>query len=67
MGQVISLVNQKGGVSKSTTSVHLAYWLKRKRKKVLLIDADSQKSSSIWVAGMDDVEIPCPISIKDFR
>ncbi len=61
MGQVISLVNQKGGVSKSTTSVHLAYWLNRKRKKVLLIDADSQKSSSVWVAGMEEVEIPCQV------
>ncbi len=61
MGQVISLVNQKGGVSKSTTSVHLAYWLNRKRKKVLLIDADSQKSSSVWVAGMEEVEIPTQV------
>ena len=61
MGQVISLVNQKGGVSKSTTSVHLAYWLNRKRKKVLLIDADSQKSSSIWVEGMEEGKIPCQV------
>jgi chromosome partitioning protein len=61
VGKVISLINQKGGVSKSTTSVHLAYWLKRKRKKILLIDADSQKSSSQWVAGMETIEIPCQI------
>ncbi|MDJ0747321.1 MAG: ParA family protein [Xenococcaceae cyanobacterium MO_167.B27] len=59
MGQVISLVNQKGGVSKSTTSVHLSYWLiTKKQQKTLLIDVDSQGSSSKWVQGMEEVEIP---------
>lgn len=54
MGQVISLVNQKGGSAKSTTSVHLAYWLTVKLKKgVLLVDADAQRSSSQWVEGME--------------
>jgi chromosome partitioning protein len=59
MGQVISLVNQKGGVSKSTTSVHLCYWLIFKQKrKTLLIDVDTQGSSSKWVEGMEGVKIP---------
>ena len=63
MGRVISKVNHKGGVSKSTTSVHLAYWLvKKKKKKTLLIDADTQGSSSGWVRKMEDVEIPYKIT-----
>ena len=62
MGKVVSLVNQKGGVSKSTTSVHLCYWLiEKKKKKTLLIDADTQRSSSVWVGKMEEVEIPSQV------
>ena len=53
MKMLIGILNQKGGVGKTTTAVHLAYWLKRKRKKTLVIDADSQKSSSQWLERID--------------
>lgn len=46
---VIALVNQKGGCAKSTTAVHLAYWLTLKKHSVSLVDADAQRSSSIWL------------------
>lgn len=51
---ILALVNQKGGVSKSTTSVHLAYWLHRCNKQAVLVDADAQRSSSLWLEGMDN-------------
>ena len=40
--QMIALINQKGGVGKSTTAVNLGIGLARQEKNVLLVDAYSQ-------------------------
>lgn len=57
---VIAFVNQKGGCAKSTTCVHFAYWLQKQGKQVLVVDADAQRSSSIWVSSLDN---PIPYEV----
>lgn len=46
---IIAIVNEKGGVGKSTLAVHLAVWFHERGKKVALLDTDGQQSSSRWV------------------
>lgn len=47
---IIALLNQKGGVGKTTLSVNLADALASKSCRVLLVDADPQGSALAWPA-----------------
>lgn len=55
---IIGVMNQKGGVGKTTAVRNIGYGLDLRGKKVLLIDADSQGSLRNWSSNSDGEIMP---------
>lgn len=58
---IISVVNQKGGVAKSTTTTSLASALAKQGLKVLVVDMDAQANSTVGL-GIDDESLEHSLS-----
>ncbi len=76
--KIVALVNQKGGVGKTTTSVSLAAALARRGQRVLLVDMDPQSNATsavgvdsrnavgVYNAILDEVPaIECVVKVAD--
>lgn len=69
MAKIIAVANQKGGVTKTTTTFNISAALAKMGKKVLMVDMDSQASLTIS-AGLEPVELKytvCDILEKSSR
>jgi chromosome partitioning protein len=70
---IISLLNQKGGVGKTTLSINLCGFFAANGKKVLLIDGDEQHSALDWASLNEEdpkfivVGIPTPNIHKEVK
>jgi chromosome partitioning protein len=55
---VIAMVNNKGGVGKTTCTLNIAAGLTRRNRRVLIVDLDPQANASLVLLGAKLFELP---------
>lgn len=61
---IVSVINLKGGVGKTTTAIALATAALRDGKEVRLLDADQQSSASLWADVAEDRGDSLPFEVE---
>ncbi|MDQ3831593.1 MAG: ParA family protein [Candidatus Tectomicrobia bacterium] len=59
--RVIAMVNNKGGVGKTTCTLNVAAGLARKNRRVLIVDIDPQANASLVLLGAKLFDLPCSL------
>ena len=63
---IVAVIGEKGGTGKTTLAVHFAGWRCLSGRDVMLIDADRQASSSMWVSLRQERDWRSPESVQKF-
>jgi chromosome partitioning protein len=66
--KTVSFVSKKGGVAKTTSAIHYAYWIGLQGLKVTLIDDDNNRTASNWAERAEgNAKFIVPFKIASFR
>lgn len=63
---IVAVIGEKGGTGKTTLAVHFAGWRALAGRDVMLMDADRQGSSTMWVSIRQERDWAAPESVQKF-